>query len=134
MRTLIVEDDFGSRKVAQKLMEEFGRAENAVDGREAMRAFVEAYAEKEPYDLILLDIMMPGMDGQEVLKKIRQWEEGQSIFGSDAVNILMMTALDDHVNIMEAFRSQCEGYIVKPIDRSKIVAQLVELDFINNGK
>ena len=124
MRVLIVEDDFGSRKLAQKLMEEFGHVETAVDGKEALRAFREAHAEKEPYDLVLLDIMMPEMDGQEVLKRIRLWEEERGIFGSDAVTILMMTALDDHGTIMEAFRSQCEGYIVKPVDRAKLMTQL----------
>lgn len=130
MKALVVEDDFGSRKLAQKLMESYGHTDVAVNGEEAYRAYIEAHAENAPYDLILLDIMMPGKDGQEVLKDIRSWENAHGINGFDGVKILMMTALNDSTNIMRAFREQCEGYIVKPVTREKIVQQLKALDLM----
>lgn len=130
MKALVVEDDFGSRKLAQKLMETYGHTDVAVNGDEAYRAYIEAHAENAPYDLILLDIMMPGKDGQEVLKDIRIWEAAHGINGHDGVKILMMTALNDSTNIMRAFREQCEGYIVKPVTREKIVQQLKALELM----
>lgn len=64
--------------------------------------------------------MMPEMDGQEVLKKIRQYEEENDITPMEGVNVVMTTALGDYSNIEEAFLGQCEGYLVKPIDRQKL--------------
>jgi two-component system chemotaxis response regulator CheY len=130
MRTLVVEDDFSSRKLAQKILENYGKCDVAVNGNEAIRAFVEAHAEKDPYDLILLDIMMPEKNGQEVLHEIREREAQMNILGLDGAKILMTTALNDKENIMMAFREQCEGYLVKPVTKEKIRAQLQDLELI----
>ncbi len=81
----------------------------------------------EPYHLICLDIMLPKLDGQAVLKEIRRIEEERGIFGLSGTKIIMTTALGDAGNIMTAFRSQCEGYIQKPITRDKLEAMMREL-------
>jgi two-component system chemotaxis response regulator CheY len=99
----------------------------AVDGAEALEAFTIATKEGQPYDLILLDIMMPEMDGQTVLKEIRRTEEEFSIHGSSGVKIIMTTALDDRRNIIEAFKSQCEAYLIKPIDKARLLAEIQSL-------
>lgn len=75
MKTLIVEDDFTSRLLLQTFLNPYGESHVAVDGIEAIEAFMLACAEKYPYDLVCLDIMMPRMDGHEVLKRIRGMEE-----------------------------------------------------------
>jgi two-component system chemotaxis response regulator CheY len=124
MRFLIVEDDVVSAIVMKKFLAPYGSCTIATDGLMSVKVFESALS-IEPFDLIWLDIMLPRMDGQEVLKNIRLIEEKKQIFGEDRVKIIMTTALGDHLNIMEAFRSQCEGYIVKPVSRQKIVEQLV---------
>jgi YesN/AraC family two-component response regulator len=48
----------------------------------------------------------------------------------DGCKIIMTTALDDFDNIAMAFKNQAEGYIVKPIDKDKIIAKLMELGFL----
>lgn len=130
MKTLIVEDDFISRKVLENIMIQYGECDVAEDGKEGFDKFKMSFKENKKYDLICLDIMLPEMDGQIVLKEIRKWEESNDIFGFDGVKIIMITALDDRKNIMEAFRSQCEGYIVKPINKKKVVEQLQTLEII----
>ncbi len=75
MRILIVEDDFTSRRLLQKILAPYGECDIAVDGKEALEAFTLAVREGRRYRLICLDIMMPEMDGQQVLKKIRQMEK-----------------------------------------------------------
>ncbi|HMK65399.1 MAG TPA: response regulator, partial [Thermodesulfobacteriota bacterium] len=85
------------------------------------------WKELKPYDLICLDIMMPEMDGQELLKKICSAE---SDMGVPEVKIIMTTALDDSKNIMTAFRNQCEAYLVKPIRREKVEEQLRAFGFL----
>ena len=71
MRFLIVEDDFTSRRLMQKLLSPYGESDIAVNGIEAVTAFKAAVAEKEPYALICLDVMMPEMDGFAVLDALK---------------------------------------------------------------
>ena len=73
---------------------------------------------------------MPEMDGQEVLKKIRNLENFKDIYGSDCVKIIMTTALDDSENIRTAFREQCESYLVKPINKAKLIKALEDFSLI----
>ena len=127
---LIVEDDFVSRKTLQYLIKPYGSSEIAVDGEEALAAFNLALNQEEPYDVIFLDIMMPGIDGQEVLKEIRKIEAENNIEGLERVKIIMTTALDDKKTIMKAFHSECEGYLVKPVSNDKLVSLLKTLALI----
>lgn len=131
MKSLVVDDDFFSRRILQTMLSGYGECHVAVDGKEAVYAFEQAMAEGAPYDLICLDIMMPEMNGQEALKTIRQKEEEKNIFGSDSVKIIMTTALDDSDNIKTAFREQCESYLIKPIHKSKLVDILKEFELID---
>jgi len=127
MNILIIEDDVTSGKVLSRILQRYGTVTIATDGRQGLDSFKEALNNKTPYDLIFLDIMMPEIDGQEVLKEIRKTEELLGLFGFDGVKILMTTALDDTKNIMQAFRSQCEGYLVKPILKDKVHTEIKRL-------
>jgi len=124
MKALIVEDDFINRKVMLALLSKFGECDVASNGVEALEAFVIAMNDGEKYDLITLDIMMPDMSGQEVLKKIRQIEVDRSL---SPTCIIMTSALHDGSNIMTAFKNQCDGYICKPISSDKLKEMLVNL-------
>jgi two-component system chemotaxis response regulator CheY len=86
--------------------------------------------EKEPYDLICLDIMLPKKDGQTVLKEIRDMESDAGIGGLAGVKVIMTTALSDPKNIMEAFSSQCEAYIPKPISKKKLLEEMKGLGLL----
>lgn len=127
MKTLIVEDDFITSQVMQEITKAFGTSEIAENGFKAIKLFTEAFNQGEPYDVVFLDIMMPEMDGQEVLERIRRLESESGIKGLEGVKIIMTTALDDFENIKNAFKNQCEGYIVKPIDKDKIVRALSDI-------
>jgi two-component system chemotaxis response regulator CheY len=131
MKTLIVEDDFVSRRLLQKLLIRYGSCDVAVDGEEAVKAFSFALAEGKPYDLICLDIMMPKMDGQEVLKEIRRMEKEKGIPGIRETKIIMATALDSPKSVLGAFwEGHCTGYIVKPVDKAKLEDLLREYQLI----
>jgi two-component system, chemotaxis family, chemotaxis protein CheY len=127
MRTLIVEDDFVSRKVLHALLSPHGECDVAVNGKEAVEAFALSHTQGKKYDLVCLDIMMPEMDGQEVLATIRRLEREREIHGGDGVKVVMTTALKDPKNVMRAFREQCDGYLVKPVDRAKLQEVLEDL-------
>lgn len=120
MKTLVVEDDYISAEVLTEMMSYYGVAETAEDGQKALNMFISAHESNEPYDLVLLDVMMPEMDGQVALEYIRNVESSYNIMGLDCVKVVMTTALDDFENIKRAFKNQCDGYLVKPIDRMKL--------------
>ncbi len=131
MKALIVEDDFTSRLLLQGLLQPHGECHISVNGKEAVEAFRTALASGQPYNLVCLDIMMPEMDGQTALKHIREIENKSGIFSSDGAKVIMTTALDDKVNIMSAFREQCDLYLVKPIEKEKLRESLVSLHLIS---
>jgi len=129
MKTLIVEDDFTSRLLLQELLKSYGPCHIAVNGKEAVEATAAAL-EDEPYDLICLDIMMPEMDGQEALRRIREQEEARDTLSSNGAKIVMTTALDDIKNVSAAYQSLCDGYLTKPIQKAKLLEELRKLELI----
>ncbi|MCC6581162.1 MAG: response regulator [Phycisphaeraceae bacterium] len=124
MRILVTEDDFTSRHVLTGLLSRLGHCDVAVDGREAVSAVSISLKQKEPYDLICLDIMMPNMNGQEALARIRELESEAGMQPGDGAKVMMTTALNDSRNILQAFNGQCEAYLVKPITRARLVEQI----------
>lgn len=132
MRTLIVEDDFVARSILKNSLSPYSDCDIAVDGEEALQAFNLAWEENKPYDLICLDIMMPKMDGQAALKKIREHEDLLSIHKSKVVKVIMITALSDPKNVVEAYhRGGAASYLVKPIDRSKLIQEIKNFGLIS---
>jgi two-component system chemotaxis response regulator CheY len=127
MKTLIVEDDFTSRLLLQEILKSYGPSHIAVNGKEAVEAVRLALETGEPYGLICLDIMMPEMDGQQALKEIRALEEARGIFSSDGAKIVMTTALGDLANVLAAYRSLCDAYLTKPIQKAKLLEELNKL-------
>jgi two-component system, chemotaxis family, chemotaxis protein CheY len=127
MKCLIVDDNFVARKLLLRFLSEIGICDIAVDGREAVDAFKDALRGGDRYDLICLDIMMPQMDGHQVLKAMRKYEEANDIYGHDGVKIIMITALDTPKHIVNAFREGCEAYIVKPVRKTKLFEEVNKL-------
>lgn len=130
MKTLVVEDDFTSRLMLQKIMESYGEVHIAVNGREAVDACRSARAANQPYDLICMDIHLPNMNGQAALKEIRFMEDLNGLTAEQRVRIIMMTASPTEQSVVAAVRDRCDGYLVKPIDRAKLVEKLKECNLV----
>ena len=75
-------------------------------------------ARKEKPDLILLDIMMPGIDGFEVLKRLKANEKTQNI------SVIMLTAKDEDESKIKASGLYCEDYLVKPVEKLVLRAKI----------
>jgi two-component system chemotaxis response regulator CheY len=127
MRVLVVEDDFISRRLLCRYLQSHGECDVAVNGNEAIGAFKQILLANEGYDLVCLDIMMPGMDGQETLKRLRALEREHGINDADRAKVIMTTALEDHDNVMAAFSNACDGYVVKPIEKRKFLETLQQI-------
>ena len=123
-RALIVEDDVTSQMMLQRFLEPHAECHVVAGGKEAVQAFKMAKDEERPYRLICLDIMIPEMDGQAVLKEVRSMEAAEMILDGRGVKVIMTSSLTDGHNVMTAFRELCDGYLVKPFDRAKLLEQL----------
>jgi len=130
MRALVVEDDFASRRMMQRLLASYGEIDVVVDGEEAVDAFKLAWEESRPYDLIFMDIMMPKVDGQEATKRIRAAEKSMGVLQVDEVKIVMTTVMEDPKNVIEAYqKGGATAYLVKPVDIDKLRTEMLRLGF-----
>lgn len=134
MRILIAEDDLTSRKFLFKFLSQYGECDLAVDGLEAMEAFLISINEGSPYELICLDIMMPKVDGVKALKAIRDLEIRRGIRPEKRSKVIMTTALAETQFVQNAFEIGCEAYAAKPIDISKFVEVLKKLRLIQENE
>ena len=133
MKMLVVDDDLVSRVKVTKLLSAYGQCTAVEDGPAALCAFGFAYGIGKPYDLIALDVEMPGMRGQEVVKAIRAWETRLSVEAPEeypvhqSVKIVMVTSSRDMSIISSSYQQLCDDYIVKPVTPENILASLVKM-------
>jgi len=126
MRILVVEDDYISRRLLCRYLEPYGEIEEAVNGQEAVDGVRRSLAIGEPFDLICLDIMMPGMDGQQALVHIRRMEVENDLPLGRGAKVVMTSAMEDNQHVMQAMNASADGYVVKPIERLSFIKTLKE--------
>jgi len=113
-KILIVDDNPKNLQVLGNLLEKQQyNVEYALSGKEAL-----AWVNSEQFDLILLDIMMPGMDGYEVCETIRKDEQYQDI------PIIFLTAKTDKESIVKGFELNAQDYVSKPFDTAELLARI----------
>ena len=116
-RILIVDDHEDNVELLRARLEAWGYAtECAVDGEEAL-----AKIEKSPPDLVLLDVMMPKIDGIEVARRVKSNES------LPFIPIIMQTALDATENKVEGLNAGADDYITKPIDFAELKARMTSM-------
>jgi len=130
MKSLIVEDDIISQLLLKEFLSNYGATDIVVNGKEAIEAVRVALESNMPYDLICMDIMMPVMDGQTALHNIRTMEESHGFIYTQGSKIIMTTALKDMGNVVDAYKSMCDAYLLKPILKEKLVEELQKMNLI----
>ena len=118
---LIVEDDENIARMIEATLSMVGyRCDGCADGSEAVRRILAG-----SYDLILLDVMLPGMDGFEILTKIK----------NKGTPVIFLTALQDVGDKVKGLRLGAEDYIVKPFEAVELLARIeVVLRRTNAGR
>jgi len=126
MKCLIVDDEIFCREFVATLLSATADCHQASSGTAALEMHGSAVATGDPYDVIIMDIMMPGMSGHDAAKAIRLMEKEQKI--EKRVNIVMLTALNSANDAMEAFcNAQSAAYLVKPISKDGLFNVLSKL-------
>jgi len=127
MRVLIVDDDYVSRVKLASFFNSLGQSDCAPRGDIAVSLFEEAHKELVPYDLVTVDIEMPGIHGQEVVDKMRQIERTLEIEASNQVKILMVTAKTAIKEVSSSYNKGCDGYLTKPATPEELRRSLKDL-------
>ena len=121
MRVLIIEDEQRlAENVARSLRESAAYAVDVVlDGEDGL-----FMAESNPYDLIILDLMLPKLDGLSVLQRLRS--------GGSGVPVLVLTARDEKESIVALLNAGADDYVAKPFDLGELLARAKAL--VRRGK
>jgi two-component system, sensor histidine kinase and response regulator len=115
VRVLVVDDNAANRMILRKVLERSGaEVSEAMSGEEGLAACAQAQCVGKPYRLILLDCRMPGMDGFEVLQRLRQEHELLPA-------IMMLTSDDLQIQLARAKDIGLAGYLVKPVKRDDLL-------------
>ncbi|MDT8446639.1 MAG: response regulator [bacterium] len=126
-RFLIVDDNTINRSLLEHLLRGYGECFFAVDGFDAINQFTELYQQGKPADVIFLDVMMPGMTGNQVLEKIRDWEMQQQV--EKGVEVVMVSALRDGPDIQASLEAGARHYLTKPYKETTVYRLLDQMGF-----
>lgn len=114
---LVVDDDEFNLKLLKKMLAIEGHAvRTAADGEEALASV----AEQLP-DLVLLDVMMPGIDGFEVARRLK------ADFRTRSIPIIMITALEDDESRLKGLEAGAEEFLTKPVNRAELQMRVKSL-------
>ena len=103
----------------------------AGNGLQALSRFEEALKGGAPFSLVFLDIVMPEMNGQAALKRMRAFELEAGITGDDRSIIIMTSSLGSPEDMIEALiEGDCTDYMVKPLDEGNLRGMLAKYGFV----
>jgi two-component system chemotaxis response regulator CheY len=127
-RCLVVDDDELGRELIAQYLEGIAECDMAENGLHAVEKFRDAFEGGNPYDIIILDIVMPEMDGHAAAKEIRQIEKEWGITSNKGVNIIVLSSLNTPNDVIQAYVSaQSVAHLVKPVHPDKLLATLNKL-------
>ena len=116
-RILIVDDDPHNRQLLEVMLAPEGyQIVTAATGEDAL-----AIVAQQPPDLILLDVMMPGMDGYQVVARIK------SNLATQHIRVLMLSALSDRNSRLHGLSAGAEDFLTKPVNRAELCARVRNL-------
>jgi signal transduction histidine kinase/DNA-binding response OmpR family regulator len=121
-RALVIDDNETNRFIMHELLTAWQMDESsAASGKEGMQRLLNAAAQGRPFDIVILDHQMPGMDGSTVIRAIR------SASGIETTPIVMLTSIDEPGSANAYHCLGAEGYLVKPAPASQLYDTIVNI-------
>lgn len=133
LKTLIVDDHPASVSMLKKMLVEHCECFVATSGVKAVELFEQALRNQNGFDVVLLDIVMPGIDGIETLKRMRrlelQYRSAEiSLYQEEGefARIIMQTSSEDPLDFLSSYKDgRCNGYINKPYSQADILNKVL---------
>lgn len=133
LNILIVDDSDSLRFILKAYFKNLGSCDEAVTGLQAVERVRDALAAGKKYDVVLMDIMMPEMDGLEATKAIGELLDEENVLHEDRPKVVMLTCLNDPKNMIEAqYQNGAAAYITKPFEREILFETFANLGLIPN--
>ncbi|MDT8446600.1 MAG: response regulator [bacterium] len=123
MRILLVEDNLLVAHVGRKVLEDKGDVTLVGSGEEAIKSLQEGWT-NQPFDLVFLDIGLPGISGPETLVELRRLEAEEA---RPKALVIMLTGSEDRELINRCFETGCDYYLVKPLSKEKVASSFSNL-------
>jgi len=115
MKILIADDDAVTRCVLETKLREWGHeVEQAVNGQEALAALQQ----KDPPALAILDWIMPGVEGLEVCRQVRHWQQEQPPY------LILLTVKGERADVITGLTGGADDYLAKPFDWGELRARV----------
>jgi len=131
LRILIVEDEPVNREFLLMSLRGFGECQAVISGEDALEALEAALDAGQPFDVVFLDIMLPGMNGLQTLEQLRALEVRHEIPERRHVPVIITTGLDDDRAASRAFiQGQAVSYMTKPFRPGQISGELRKLGLV----
>ena len=124
IKILLVEDELSTRRALNSFLHPIGEVDICVNGNTALSVAQKALENKQPYELIFLDIMISNLDGISTLKKIRQLETHHGVKEHAKSKVIMTSANADKDVILKAAQAGCTSYMIKPIDKKRLYNEI----------
>jgi len=132
LKALIVDDDAINARFLEEALAPYAACRRAEHGEEGVHAFEKALDAGDPFDLVFMDIMMPGMDGHQALETIRDIERKRSIPEELSVKVIMISAFDDMKHVSRAFfQGHALAFLNKPFGVQTLLDELRKFHFID---
>ena len=120
LRILLVDDNPDNRLLVNAYLKKLPyQIEEAENGEEAVAMF-----QRSPYEIVLMDVQMPVMDGREATRRMRQWEQQN---GKEAVPIIALTAHAIKEEIDLCIEAGCNTHLSKPVKKSTLITTIQSL-------
>lgn len=129
MRFLVVDDDAISRRIVQLLLKPFGECVCVGSGEEGLTEHKRSIEESNPFSVIYLDMLMPGLGGIGFLEQLRATERGAR--GQPPIPVIMLTGDAQVSRIAQAQALGVAEYLLKPVAEERLIQGLERLDLVD---
>jgi len=130
-RILLVDDEPNNVYLLKKMLDPYGLIFTAPSGEDAFDMFVKAHKAGKPFDVIFLDIiLLDGIHGDEVLRRIREWESFYLDLEDPLVSVVIASSIREREVIDRVLREGCEFFMNKPyrIENISTIMNTLEID------
>lgn len=135
MKSLVVDDEIICRKIFEKVLLKYGQCDTVNNGTDAIEAYKTSLDNECPYQLMVLDIVMPDLHGGQVLKLIREFEKERGISDIDKLRIIITTATDTWFSrefVKKNLNFIYESYFIKSPDMDEFIEKINDLGFVTD--
>lgn len=133
LKILLVDDSKSAQLKIHSILSEYGECDQAYNGLEALECYTKSLRTDKPYDLIVMDVVMPKMDGFQAAKEIKALEEEESLPQEKRAKIIMLTSKAEPKHMIKAqFEIGVTTYLTKPFKEETLIEALRNLGLMDS--